>query len=363
MRQQTKTVTVPKAGDLILAILDEISIRPTHLSELRTEVAIRMGFPTKLVDRSFPPDSNNSFQSKLDAAVAFLIRENLVSRLGRGKPISMEKRGWAVYEGQTPLDIDRVTSQIEPKYRVRGQNLPSSGQTPRRGAVADEGKSEMRKEARAIAERLSRTLPDMRLDGMYHLCLNAKRHLEDERPLMQAAAALILQAIDVERARRKHQAPGSESREGAFRWPSTEVHQGKSAAAGRFEIENPAPEGMLVRMGYRVGMKRGESDYSRQRILQRIFEQDLAGEESFYKDSWGANGSAHRLKKLAYTIAALTRNAKRRSVHRMDEAINQWEDDLAFLHQRYYVGQFDFPWPVVETPEPEQEEPSLPAFA
>lgn len=350
-------VTVPKAGHLIPAILEEISIQPCHLGELKTEVARRAGFPERLVDRPFPLDSNNSFHSKIDAAVAFLLRTNLATKLGRGRPLRITKMGRDVLDGLIPFDLDDVTAQIEPKLRVRGQTQ----QTVERG----EGRTispRLRAEAEAIAQKLSVRLPDMPLDGIYRLSLNAKRHLEDGRPLMRAAAALVLQAVDFERTRRKDKNPGSELRDGAFRWPSTEVRKGKGASAP-MEIRNPLPEGMLVRMGYRVGAVRGESDYMRHRILQHIFEGDLAGEPGLYRESWGENGTAQRLKKLAYTIAALTRNAKRRDTQNLDEAIGQWEDDLEHLYERYYVGRFGFDWPSTEAPLPEQEAARAPAMA
>lgn len=58
--------------------------------------------------------------------------------------------------------------------------------------------------------------------------------------------------------------------------------------------------------------------------------------------------SAQRLQKLAETIAALTRNAKRRNAARMDKSIREWESDLAYLKRRYDEGRFSFTWPVTD---------------
>jgi hypothetical protein len=59
----------------------------------------------------------------------------------------------------------------------------------------------------------------------------------------------------------------------------------------------------------------------------------------------GANQTARRLHKLANTLAALTRNAKRRDTVSLSKAVDDWERDLAFLHDRYYVNFFRFGWP------------------
>jgi hypothetical protein len=48
---------------------------------------------------------------------------------------------------------------------------------------------------------------------------------------------------------------------------------------------------------------------------------------------------------LANTLAALTRNAKRRGGLCDAVAIDDWESDLAFLRERYYDDVFHFGWP------------------
>jgi hypothetical protein len=63
---------------------------------------------------------------------------------------------------------------------------------------------------------------------------------------------------------------------------------------------------------------------------------------------WGEPQTALRLKKLANTLAALTRNAKRRDVESYAIAIDDWEGDLALLHERYYVRFFHFGWPTTD---------------
>jgi hypothetical protein len=53
----------------------------------------------------------------------------------------------------------------------------------------------------------------------------------------------------------------------------------------------------------------------------RLFQDDVA--QAPFEIEWGSRGSGRRLKKMAYTIAALTRNAKRRGLQ-MAEAVSEW---------------------------------------
>jgi len=64
---------------------------------------------------------------------------------------------------------------------------------------------------------------------------------------------------------------------------------------------------------------------------------------------WGEPQTAQRLQKMANTLAALTRNAKRHDLRSYATAIDDWEGDLAFLHERYYVHLFQFGWPATDS--------------
>ncbi|MGU5531190.1 hypothetical protein ACV1D8_11005, partial [Aeromonas caviae] len=54
--------------------------------------------------------------------------------------------------------------------------------------------------------------------------------------------------------------------------------------------------------------------------------------------------SSQRLYKIAYTIAALVRNAKRKTKADMRCAISEWESDLSWLRDKYYVDMM-WDWP------------------
>jgi hypothetical protein len=131
---------------------------------------------------------------------------------------------------------------------------------------------------------------------------------------------------------------------GFFRWPSTEVGIGPGVS----QMETPIEEiGVLSSVGYRVG-KRGLSVAERRAILGRVYERELnLPLPANYLSEWGNPRTARRLQKMANTIAALTR-ARKRQAKDSSAAIDDWESDLAFLKQRYYVGRYDFPWPRYE---------------
>lgn len=129
---------------------------------------------------------------------------------------------------------------------------------------------------------------------------------------------------------------------GYFRWPSTIANSGP----GSLDEVTFVEEGMLSLLGYRVGSVQGEPNGMRHLILKHAFERVLPPCESpAYMRQWHDPGTPQRLHKLADTIAAFIRNAKRRKAQKLDEAIADWSDDLNMLYERFYVGRFAFAWP------------------
>ena len=132
----------------------------------------------------------------------------------------------------------------------------------------------------------------------------------------------------------------SEPDGGVFRWPSTDAHPGNGKPA---RIEAEFLVGVLSTMGYRVGVN-GLAPAIRYQILERTYRGQLPQSlPRDYLSEWGSPGTAHRLQKLANTIAALTRNMKRRSPGAA--ASDDWEEDLRMLKKRFYDGVYAFPWP------------------
>jgi hypothetical protein len=104
--------------------------------------------------------------------------------------------------------------------------------------------------------------------------------------------------------------------------------------------------GMLNLLGYHVGETQPLHPSIRESILEYIFEYHLPPiPDVAYFHEWGEPRSSGRLRKLANTLASLTRNAKRRDPWSLSRAIREWEQDLMFLHEHYYVHVFHFGWP------------------
>jgi hypothetical protein len=169
---------------------------------------------------------------------------------------------------------------------------------------------------------------------------NCLRRLRDRQiPTGEADDAwALLSAIGEEWSRRRQN--GVDPVE-FFRWPSTEAYPGN----GGLETREWIADGMLRYLGYTVGIN-GLSDDERQLILEEAFRSQLP--PAFppeYLDEWGMPETSARLQKLAETIAAFTRNARRKRASRMDTAITHWERDLQYLYDQFYIGVFRFVWP------------------
>ena len=106
---------------------------------------------------------------------------------------------------------------------------------------------------------------------------------------------------------------------------------------------------MLSLLGYHVGKTQPLHPSVRECILEYVFECHLPPlADVAYFEEWGKPRSARRLQKLANTIAALTRNAKTRDPQSLSRAIDEWEQDLTFLYEQYYLRAFHFGWPATE---------------
>ena len=124
-----------------------------------------------------------------------------------------------------------------------------------------------------------------------------------------------------------------------FAWPTTEVSSGDA------QLQSDWPNiGLLKYMGYSVG-RSGLPARDRRRILKSVFTGTLPNVTAAdYMAQWGKPRSEVRLAKMARSIAAFCRNARRKA-RRPDQAIDQWEQDLHWLKRTYYDGRFSFRWP------------------
>jgi hypothetical protein len=148
---------------------------------------------------------------------------------------------------------------------------------------------------------------------------------------------LIVSAVEKEWRRRVRDLPEVE----AFKWPTTDV--GSGHGGGDFER---AEESFLKVLGYTVGKTNGLPASTRQLILDRCFSGHLPPVEGISAlRMWGEPKSALRLRKIAYHIAGLAKNFKKMQSRGYEDAISDWEDDLKYMHDKYYVRHFGFSWP------------------
>ena len=130
----------------------------------------------------------------------------------------------------------------------------------------------------------------------------------------------------------------------SFEWPSTEAPMGD----GTIDDQGWPEQGLLSYMGYCVGTN-GIPQSERLGLLNYIYYQELPNvNDPEYMNGWGTPRTGPRLQKMANSIASFIRMAKRRSLASLGPAIRDWTDDLEYLHDNYYVGRYDFVWPIID---------------
>ena len=133
-----------------------------------------------------------------------------------------------------------------------------------------------------------------------------------------------------------------------FKWPDTVIAP-RSLTGTPVDERSWPQKGMLKYKGYSVGSSSNVTCWKRQIILREVYENQLPNVmDSDYMAQWGRPQSAKRLKKMAESLAAFAKNAKRkRSQGNFDVAIADWEEDLAWLKKEFYDGVYSkvFSWP------------------
>ena len=192
----------------------------------------------------------------------------------------------------------------------------------------------------SMPTRFLQRLPSMSFPDTRQVWLNALVVIGDEaRTSLHAAARQQLVAIEDEWARRNLQ---PELGDEYFPWPSTWAPGGDGSLTGT----NWLLIGPLAFLGYHVGRTKGLPSLTRRAILGRVFVGVIPPVfPREYTAEWGTPASSARLRKLAESIAAFARHAKRRNQTVLDDAIRDWESDLQFLYDEYYLGRFRFTWP------------------
>ncbi len=113
-------------------------------------------------------------------------------------------------------------------------------------------------------------------------------------------------------------------------WPKQAITTRGDALSGKVF---PYEQGMLSFMGYKVGTGSSLTTMERRKILTYVYLGVLPTViNDDYTWQWGTPGSRKRLVKLKNTLMSFVRNAQRRSGN-MHVAIDEWQEDLRFIHE------------------------------
>lgn len=249
--------------------------------------------------------------------------------------------GWSSLRAQWSRPPLRTPPPLPAANQGRSQQLRAPALTEAAVAKASQRGIDLSALPATIRKQIEE-LPAKSMDHLQQQWLKAVRAI-DRLPADRAAGHLALRAaILAEWSARAHSAAKDPQR---FAWPSTAATGGN----GSLQTENWHEIGMLSYLGYRVGATQGEPNGVRRQILDMCFASDLPPINGLpYWQQWGAPGSSLRLRKLAYEIASFARNAKRKRSANLAVAVAQWEADLSYLYQQYYVRRFRFAWPETE---------------
>lgn len=172
-------------------------------------------------------------------------------------------------------------------------------------------------------------------------------HKSAHEDISSVASANQTAEVDQGRATADHNDDDSDFP--GFPFPSTDIYKLRRSILRGLEEVDWKNQGLLALSGYRVGRTKGEPRDRRRRILNFLFLKDDLRDvsDAEYAAEWGHPMSSTRLRKLAESLAAFTRNAKRRNDANMEQAIEEWEEDLDYLRKTFYERWGDFPWPTV----------------
>lgn len=306
---------LPTAEELLMPLLRVVAGQTAQKKVVVKRLAEQLGFPKKRIDVALPANTNQTFGSKAQYAIRYLVNEKLLHSTkktlsltdpGR-KILSSPNHHWSKFE--------------EPAVKNIKETPP--------GPVG----------LKIDITRVLLSLRSMEPFDLISMWENARRILNDPRKHEQhEKVTTAIRGIEAEWARRNSSGNPDEY----FDWPTTEARGGD----GNLSLENVHKSGVLGQLDYHVGRTLGQPDAYRRRTLMKIFERPIPPSlKGFEPDEWGPPGSAHRLRKMAYSIAAFTRSAKRKKLASFEEAIRHWETDLKYLHDQFYAGKFGFAWP------------------
>lgn len=127
-----------------------------------------------------------------------------------------------------------------------------------------------------------------------------------------------------------------------FDWPDSDTLGDQIKLISKdFDWEK---EGLLKGFGYHVGVSSSLNVYKRRRILDSLYQGNLKQYKFNLEEEWGGACSSERLRRITHSIAYFARS-KKNIPKDYRQAIGEWKEDLKYLHDKYYVGFFDFDYP------------------
>lgn len=310
---EPETVRIPEPNKIMEAVLETIRGKAVQRTDVRKAVAVLVDFPSEKIKlATYEPGSFKriSFAETFDLVIGHL-----------------QKVGAVKTEGKKLVASASADSKPVPPYEPSKKSKARGAQpkTARLGGKMD-------------VPRLVKSLPELDPYRLLSMWKNAVRIMDDKsKKHLHGDADKMVMAISREWDRRAK----TLSDDAYFKWPTTEAPGGRRNG----QYRDLRHEGMLKYLEYKVG-KDGEHSSYRHALLSRIFENALPPVfDRLYMAEWGPNGSSIRLHKMAHCLASFSKNLKHQDNDKYDEAIKHWEQDLEYLHDRYYVGRFGFGWP------------------
>lgn len=180
--------------------------------------------------------------------------------------------------------------------------------------------------------------PDVR--KFYENVLRRLSELESATKTRPEDRKLRLQLEEIEQLRNRAENTGVFE---WFKWPTTNALMGDGTldASGWYE------HGLLKSVGYHVGND-GENPDVRRYILDCVFRNELPHINSDeYMSEFAVPQSPQRLRKIANVLASSAIKLKSKTHADCSQAIEDYEADLEYLYDKYYVDVFHFDWPQI----------------
>lgn len=129
-----------------------------------------------------------------------------------------------------------------------------------------------------------------------------------------------------------------------FEWPEISLEEDYGEPVylrGSYERVEESP---LFRMGYQVGITKGQPRLARRSLLKNAYEGEIPEvEDDDYMEEWSLPGRSKRLWRIAHHIAWLIRS--RQTIPSMCYAVDDWQEDLDWLEEQFYTNRMRFQWP------------------